>query len=165
VRFLSYANDTKHNMGSEPIPGGLMKVFRDTGDGGYLSYVGARDTKYIPKDEQVNLNLGPTEQVSVKPVLMDYRTDNYEWKDERITGWDEHRTFEVQVANYRPMRVKVEVRRNFPVTAWGLANSGQTGRYEKVDADTVQYTLDLDPNGRETFTYDVTWHMGSRGNR
>ncbi|MCJ7499792.1 DUF4139 domain-containing protein [bacterium] len=165
VRFLSFANDKKHNMGSEPIPGGLVKVFRDTGDDGYLSYVGARDTKYIPKGEEVNLNLGPSERVSVKPTTMDYRTDNYEWKDDLITGWDEHHTVEVKVANYRAMAVKVEVRRNFPVTAWELENNGDPGRYEKVDADTVQYSLDLAPNGRKTITYDVTWHMGSRGSK
>lgn len=165
VRFLSFANDRKHNMGSEPIPGGLVKVFRDTGDEGYLSYVGAWDTKYIPKGEEVNLNLGPSERVSVSPTLMNYRTDNYEWKDSRITGWDEHRTVEIKVANYRAMPVKVEIRRNFPVTAWELENTGDPGRYEKVDADTVQYTLDLAPNGRRVFTYDVTWHRGSRGNK
>ena len=165
VRFLSFANDRKHNMGSEPIPGGLVKVFRDTGDEGYLSYVGARDTKYIPKGEEMNLNLGPSEQVSVNPKLMDFRTDNYEWRDNQITGWDEHRTIEIKVANYRAMPVKVEVRRNFPVTAWELENNDDPGRYEKVDADTVQYTLDLPPNGLKTITYDVTWHKGSRGNK
>jgi hypothetical protein len=165
VRFLSFANDRKHNMGSEPIPGGLVKVFRDTGDEGYLSYVGARDTRYIPKGEEVNLNLGPSERVSVKQALMDYRTDNYEWAKDRITGWDEHRTVEIKIANYRAMPVKVEVRRNFPVTAWELENNSDPGRYEKVDADTVQYTLELPPNGRKTITYDVTWHKGSRGNK
>jgi hypothetical protein len=165
VRFLSFANDRQHNMGSEPIPGGLVKVFRDTGDEGYLSYVGARDTKYIPKDEEVNLNLGPTQRVSVKSSLMNYRTDNYEWKDDRITGWDEHRTMKVEVANYRAMPVKVEIRRNFPVTAWELENIGDPDRYEKVDADTVQYTVELPPNGRKIINYNMTWHKGSRGSK
>jgi hypothetical protein len=165
VRYLSFANDPGHNMGTEPIPGGLVKVFRDTGDDGYLSYVGARDTKYIPKGEEVNLNLGPSERVSVKPTLMTYRTDNYEWRSDSITGWDEHHTVEIDVVNYRTMPVKVEIRRNFPVTSWELENSGDPGSYKKVDADTVQYDLDLPPNGRKTITYDVTWHMGSRGNK
>jgi hypothetical protein len=34
-----------------------------------------------------------------------------------------------------------------------------------VDADTVQYTLDLPPNGRKVITYNVTWHQGSRGSK
>ncbi len=165
VRFISFANDRKHNMGSEPIPGGLVKVFRDTGDEGYLSYVGARDTKYIPRGGEVNLNLGPSERVSVIPTLMDYRTDNYEWRDGLITGWDEHRTVRIKIANYRGMPVKVEIRRNFPVTAWQLDSNSDPDRYKEVDADTVQYTLDMPPNGRKVITYNVTWHQGSRGNK
>ena len=165
VRFLSFANDRKHGMGSEPIPGGLVKVFRDTGKENALSYIGARETKYVPKNEEVNLNLGSSGQVSVKPVLMEYRTDNYEWYSESIRGWDEHRTYEVEVANYREIPVRVEIRRNFPVTAWKLENSGNGGRYEKIDADTVQYVMELEPNERRVFSYDVTWHMGSRANR
>ncbi|MDF1536986.1 MAG: hypothetical protein P1S46_10910, partial [bacterium] len=142
VRFISFANDQEHRLGSEPIPGGLVKVFRDTGQNGYLSYIGARENKYVPKDEEVNLDLGPSGQVSVIPTLMDYRTDNYEWHTDSITGWDEHRTVRVEVANYRDIPVKIEVRRNFPVTSWELENSGDSGRYEKVDADTVQYELE-----------------------
>ena len=165
VRFISFANDRKHNMGSEPIPGGLVKVFRDTGDEGYLSYVGERDTKYIPMGGEVNLNLGPSERVSVIPTLMDYRTDNYEWKDDLITGWDEHRTVRIKIANYRGMPVKIEIRRNFPVTAWQLDSNSDPDRYKVVDADTVQYTLDLPPNGRKVITYNVTWHQGSRGSK
>jgi hypothetical protein len=165
VRFISFVNDEKHRMGAEPIPGGLVKVFRDTGEDGFLSYVGAQKTRYIPKGEEVNLNMGPSREVSVKAILMDYRTDNYEWMNEAITGWDEHRTVKIEVANYRGMPVQVEVRRNFPVTAWKLDNEGDTGRHEKVDADTVQYTLDLDTRSKKTFIYSVTLHRGSRGNR
>jgi hypothetical protein len=165
VRFLSFANDKEHKMGSEPIPGGLVKVFRDTGDGGALSYIGARETRYIPKDEEVNLNLGSSRQVSVTPTVMDYRTDNYKWHKDSITGWDEHRTVKVEVANYRDIPVKVEVRRNFPVTSWKLENSGDTGRYEKVDSDTVQYEIELPAHGKKSFSYDVVYHQGSRANR
>ena len=165
VRFLSFANDKDHKLGSEPIPGGLVKVFRDTGDGGALSYIGARETRYIPKDEEVNLNLGASRQVSVTPTVMNYSTDNYQWHNDSITGWDEYRTVKVEVANYRDIPVKVEVRRNFPVSSWKLENLGDPGRYEKIDADTVQYELELPAHGKSSFSYDVVYHQGSRGNR
>ena len=165
VRFISFANDRKHRLGKEPIPGGLVKVFRDTGDDSLLSYVGARQTRYVPKGAEVNLDLGPSRDVSVKTTLMGYHTDKYEWKDNSITGWDEHLSVRVEADNYRDTPVLVEVRRNFPVKAWKLENSGDTGRYEKVDADTVQYTMDLSSHQGRTFTYDVTYHRGSRGTR
>lgn len=171
VRFLSFANDKEHRLGKEPIPDGLVKVFRRIDREGRLSYVGARDTKYIPVGEEAALNLGPTDQVSVKPVLMELSTDNYEWRETRvggdpqvITGWDEHRTVKVEVANYREIPVKVEIRRNFPGTNWTLSNEGEFGSYEKVDADTVQYTLELPARARKTFTYRHHLRTGSRAN-
>jgi len=167
IRFLAFANDEKHKLGKEPIPDGLYKVFLKTGGEGRLAYVGAQASKYVPKGGEVNLNLGPTEDVSVKPTVMEYATDNYEWKsepnrDELITGWDEHRTVKVEVSNYRDIPVTVEIRRNFNGKAWELTNQGDAGTYEKVDADTVQYTLKLAPHAKKTFTYQHTMHLGSR---
>ncbi len=168
VRFLEFANDAAHNLGKEPIPGGLVKVFRRIDPRG-LSYVGAQNTRYVPKGEEVTLNLGPADDVTVKPTLMGLATDNYEWKrdgkteNDEVTGWDEHHTFKVEVANHRDIPVRIEVRRNFPVTAWELDNEGDVGEFETVDADTVQYTLELPPHASREFRYRLTLHLGSRG--
>ena len=165
VRFISFANDKAHKLGNEPIPGGLVKVFRSV-DGDRLSYTGAQTTKYVPKGEKVDLNMGTSADVSVEPTLMDFKTDNYEFNTmNNITGWDEHHTVTVEVANYRDIPVKVEIRRSFPVTAWELRSSGETGDYKKVDKDTVQYLKELPAHGRSEFTYKVTLHMGTRGSR
>jgi hypothetical protein len=164
VRFLSFANDEKHNLGGEPIPGGLVKVFRRVDDDHRLSYTGAQTTKYIPEGETVELNLGRSEDVSVEPILMEFATDNYEFNPKQnIIGWDEHHTVRVEVANYRDISVKVEIRRSFPVASWEIDNQGEWGDYRKVDKDTVQYTLELPPGGRKEFTYRVVLHMGTRG--
>jgi hypothetical protein len=162
VRFLSFANDEEHNLGKEPIPGGLVKVFRQVDQENHLSYLGAQATKYIPMGEDVNLNLGTSNQISVTPTLMDYSTDNYEWKGDRITGWDEHHTVKMELVNYRNIPVKMEVRRNFPVASWEISHEGSPGKFEKVDRDTVQYTIELPPHGRSQFTYKVALHRGSR---
>ena len=162
VRFLSFANDEEHNLGKEPIPGGLVKVFRQVDQENHLSYLGAQATKYIPMGGDVNLNLGTSNQISVTPTLMDYSTDNYEWKGDRITGWDEHHTVKMELVNYRNIPVKMEVRRNFPVASWEISHEGSPGKFEKVDRDTVQYTIELPPHGRSQFTYKVVLHRGSR---
>jgi len=165
IRFLSFINDEKHTLGKEPIPGGLVKVFRNVDDQDHLSYIGAQSVKYIPKDEEVALNLGASQDVSVKPTLMDFSSDHYEWKDDKIKGWNEHLTFKVNVANYRDIPAKVEVRRNFPVTTWKLSSEGDYGKYEKVDKDTVQYTMELPPHSKKEFSYNVTLYKGSRSVR
>ncbi|MCP4261368.1 MAG: DUF4139 domain-containing protein, partial [Planctomycetes bacterium] len=58
VRFLSFKNDKEHELGESPIPGGMLKVYRNAGDEGHLSYTGQSSFKYIPVDEDVELNLG-----------------------------------------------------------------------------------------------------------
>jgi hypothetical protein len=166
VRFVSFVNDDRHRLGKEPIPGGLVKVFRRADPAaGDLSYVGAQETKYVPKGGDVDLNLGPSDLVSAEFVPMDLETSNYDWYSESITGWDETWTVRAKVANFRDVPARMELRRSFPVTAWELVNEGDFGAYEKVDADTVQYVIDLPANTRREFTYRVTLHKGSRGQR
>ena len=73
IRYISFANDKEHSLGDTPIPDGNVKIFSKADKQGYLSYVGGMDIKYIPVNEEVELNLGPARLVSVEPVLMDYK--------------------------------------------------------------------------------------------
>lgn len=162
VRFLHFANDEKHKLGEEPIPGGLVKVFRAVGGDEGLSYIGAQTTRYIPRGEDVNLNLGASDQVSVTPTLVNYSTGRYEWHDSSITGYDEKFTVKMELANFRDIPVKLEVRRFFPVSSWEISHEGDPGDFKKIDRNTVQYTVELPPHGRSQFTYEVVYHHGSR---
>jgi hypothetical protein len=160
VRFLSFKNDKEHELGETPIPGGMLKVYRGVGDTGHLSYTGQSSFKYIPVDEDVELNLGPVANVVVEPKLMDFETENYRF-DRRgnISGWDEIHTFKIEVRNTRDIGVKVEIKRNFNTQYWDLAKSGDFGQFEKVDLDTVKFTLLLKPRSAKTFEYILrTYH-------
>jgi len=77
IRFVKFANDEEHNLGQTPIPNGDVKIYGKADSEGYLSYVGGTNIKYIPVDEEVELNLGPARLVKVEPKLMDFKTDNY----------------------------------------------------------------------------------------
>jgi len=163
VRFLSFKNDEEHELGETPIPGGLLKVYRGVGDKGHLSYTGQSSFKYIPVDEDVELNLGAVANVVVEPMLMDFRTKNYRFdRWGNISGWDEIRTFKVEVRNTREIPVKVEIKRNFPTQYWGLKKSGQFGKFEKEDLDTVKFTLELEPRSKMEFEYVLTTYHGVR---
>ncbi len=163
VRFLSFNNDKEHELGETPIPGGMLKVYRNTGGEGHLSYTGQSSFKYIPVDEDVELNLGAIVNVVVEPKLMDFKTENYEF-DRRgnISGWDEVRTFKIEVKNTREIDVKVEIKRNFNTTYWELARSGEIDNFEKVDADTIKFTLALKPRSAEKFEYVLRTYHGTR---
>ena len=163
VRFLSFKNDEDHNLGQTPIPGGMLKVYRGVGHGGHLSYTGQSSFKYIPVDEDVELNLGPVANVVVEPKRMDYKTDHYMF-DRRgnVSGWDEIRTFKIEVRNTRHIPVKVEIKRNFDTPYWDLKTKSD---YEKVDNNTIKFTLKLEPRSVKTFEYVLTTYEGERQER
>ena len=163
IRFLGFKNDKTHKLGDTPIPGGAIRVFRLVDDARHLAYAGRSDFKYIPVGEKVELNLGAVRNLIVEPVLMAYHTDHYRFdKKGQVTGWDEIRTFRIQVKNTRTVAVRLEIKRNFNTHTWDIENSGDYGKFEKEDKDTVKYTLELPPRSHRTFEYTLTTYQGSR---
>ncbi len=163
VRFLSFKNDKEHKLGETPIPGGTLKVYRTADDKGHLSYTGQSAFKYIPVDDDVELNLGPVANVVVEPTLMDYKTANYRLdRNRNISGWDEITTVKVEVKNTRDIAVKVEIQRNFDSSSWTLKESGDFDKFEKVDLDTVKFTSELKPRSVRNFSYILTSYRGIR---
>jgi hypothetical protein len=163
VRFLNFKNDKEHKLGDTPIPGGMLKVYRTVDNKGQLSYVGQSDFKYIPVNEDVELNLGPVGDVVVESKLMDFKTDNYRFdRNRNVSGWDEISTFKMEVRNTREIPVKVEIQRNFNTPYWTLEKSGDFGQFEKVDVDTVKFTLVLEPRSTKKFHYILTTYQGVR---
>jgi hypothetical protein len=163
MRFLSFKNDKDHKLGETPIPGGMLKVYRNVGNQGHLSYTGQSQFKYIPVDEDVELNLGAVADIVVEPKLMDYKTENFRFDSKgNVAGWDEVRTFKVDVKNTRDIDVKVEIKRRFPTQYWDIKNSGDFGAFEKVDLTTVKFTLELKPHSTKTFEYVLRTYHGIR---
>ncbi len=163
MRFLSFKNDKDHKLGQTPIPGGNLKVYRTVDEKNHLSYVGQSSFKYVPVDEDVELNLGPVGDVVVEPVMMNFETDNYRFGNKgNISGWDEIRKYQIEVRNTRQIPIKVEIQRRFDTTYWDLKKSGQFDDFEKVDAYGVKFTLNLQPNSVKKFDYTLTTYQGTR---
>jgi len=163
IRFVKFANDEEHNLGDTPIPDGQVRIYSQTDEDGLLSYVGGTGVKYIPVNEEVELNLGGARLVKVEPKLMDFKTKNYRFDGRHnISGWDEVRTFKIEVRNTRALAVKVEIKRNFPTQYWDLKQTTPLGEYEKEDLDTVKFTLELEPRSKKEFGYVLTTYHGVR---
>lgn len=162
-RFLSFTNDEEHKLGTTPIPDGTLTAYRRADAQGHLSYEGQSSFKYIPVNEEVELDLGPVENIVVEPVLMEARTENYRFdRDRDVAGWDEIETFEVKVKNTREVPAKIEIRRNFDTQYWTMKQAGQIDEFEKVDLDTVKFTLLLPARSERTFHYTLTTYQGVR---
>ncbi|HON93196.1 MAG TPA: DUF4139 domain-containing protein [Sedimentisphaerales bacterium] len=163
VRFLSFKNDQQHKLGQTPIPDGNLKVYRSVDDAKHLSYEGQSAFKYIPVNDKVELNLGTVADVVVEPKLMDYKTENYRFNNRgNVSGWDEVQTFTVEVRNTRDVPAKIEIVRNFRTPSWDLKQSGDEVAYEKVDLDTVKFTVEMPPQSKKTFEYTLTTYQGVR---
>jgi hypothetical protein len=163
TRFLSFKNDEAHKLGQTPLPDGNLTVYRSADEQKHLSYEGRSSFKYIPVNEDVELNLGAVADVVVEPNLIETRTDNYRFDNKRdISGWDEVQVFNVQVRNTRDVPVKVEITRNFASPYWDLKRSDDVGSFEKVDLDTVKFTVELPPHSKQAFGYTLTTYNGVR---
>jgi len=171
IRFLSYKNDKEHNLGETPIPGGTLKVYREVSQDTKtttpaLSYAGESSFKYIPVGQDIELNLGAVENITVEAKLMDYKTDGYLFNHKgNITGWNEYKTFQVEVKNTGNIPVRVEIKRNLDSRKWTIMNNGTYGKYEKIDADTIKYTLELPASATQTFTYELEIPRGQRADK
>ena len=83
--------------------------------------------------------------------MMDFKTENYRFdSDGDIIGWDEVRSYEIETRNTRDIAIKVEIKRNFPTQFWQITGNND---YEEYDADTIEFTLEMQPASKETLTY------------
>ena len=160
IRFVSFVNDEEHNLGETPIPNGTVKIYSQADSQGYLSYVGGTSVKYIPVDEEVELNLGPARLVSVEPILMDFKTDNYVFdKKNNIAGWDEIRSWKIKITNTRTLPIEIEITRGFGTAYWTLQTDAP---YEKHDATHARFKVNLEPRSKRPFGYTVRTYHGVR---
>ena len=163
IRFVAFANDEEHNLGQTPIPDGGVKIYRYADTQGHLSYVGGTDIKYIPVDEEIELNLGPARLVSVEPTLMDFKTDNYMFDPNgNITGWDEIRTWKMELTNARQLQVEIEITRGFGTPYWKLQHDDEEVSYEQHDVEHARFKAEIQPRTKRKFNYTVTTYHGTR---
>jgi hypothetical protein len=160
IRYLSFANDEKHELGETPIPNGQVRIYSQADSEGYLSYVGGAGVKYIPVDEEVELNLGAARLVTVEPTMMAFKTANYVFDTHKdIIGWDEIRSWKVEVTNTRTLPVEVEITRGFETAYWDLDSDIP---YDKHDVTRARFTLAVEPRSKRVFNYTVTTYHGRR---
>ena len=157
IRFISFSNDKDHNLGDTPIPNGNVRIYSQADTNGHLSYVGGTDVKYIPVDEEVELNLGSARLVSVEPTLVDFKTSNFLFdKKGNVAGWDEIRSWKIEITNTRQLPIDIEITRGFETAYWTLEHNDEAISYEKHDATHARFKTKLQPQNKRTFTYTVT---------
>ena len=165
VRFVSFVNDDEHELGETPLPNGAMKIYRHTNADHNLSYVGGADVKYIPVNEDVELNLGPARLVKVAPVLMSKSTENITFNDKgNVNGWDEIEEYKVTVTNTREIPIDMEITWNMGTVSWELDMDDKSVavKYKKHDSKRARFTMTVKPRSEISFTNTITKYREKR---
>jgi len=73
VRMFLLVNNEESNLGTTPLPNGIVRLYRDNGRDG-LAFLAQQNIKYVPIGDDIELNLGPDPEVIhewVKPPHRD----------------------------------------------------------------------------------------------
>jgi len=159
VRFFILANDTEHKLGESPLPDGIIRVFRDNGRNG-LNYFTAQSTKYIPIKEKIELNVGADDQIVYERLVLDVARSEFQYDHTppRVVGWDEARTWQEEVRNYRAKPIKIEIRH---VLAGDVEFSAEAvGDLKLYDYRTPEYTMTIPSRKPTKWVTEGTFHLG-----
>jgi hypothetical protein len=169
IRFVKFTNDKDHNLGQTPLPNGDMKIYGLADSEGHLSYIGGATVKYIPVNEEVELDLGPARLVSVELKVMEFKAENFMFDQNKdVCGWDEVRDWQIKITNTTQLPVQIEVTRAFSTSYWDLRvieGAGPADKlvdYKKHDATHARFKVELAPRSKRTFCYTLRTYHGVR---
>ncbi len=158
LRYCRFKNDKASKLGNEPLPDGEVKAFRLVSDDSLYAFVGRTTAKYIPVNEQVELELGSDLEVMIKPTLVNWvKTDIQFDPHGNVKGWTIKETWEVDVQNSKNIDVVLDVRRNFS----GDWTINTATAHEKVDATKIKFIVPLKPREQRKFSYELMTRFGT----
>ncbi|MCC7509086.1 MAG: DUF4139 domain-containing protein [Planctomycetes bacterium] len=159
TKVLEFKNDEEHKLGKEPLPDGLVRLYKDAGNG-RLSWMGALASKYIPKKEEVKVNVGPDAECTMKERRISLRKKDLTFRDNWLVGWTTVEEFETEVRNFRSRDVEVEIHRSM-YGDFDFAGEG----FEKHDADTQKIRFTLKAGATRKFKFTVTIRSGTNSRK
>ena len=162
MRFYKFKNDEKSKLGKEPLPDGSVMAFRTVTKDNLDNFVGRTAVKYIPIDEEVEMQLGNDAEVRIAPKLMNWQKDAIRFdKNGNVTGWTTKATWKIELQNSKNIPVTLDIRRNF-TGDWEVATED---KFEKVDAKKIKFVLQLNPGEKRTLNYTLTTRHGTNATK
>ena len=158
MRFYKFKNDEDSKLGTEPLPDGSVMAFRTVTDDSLYNFVGRTNVKYIPIDEEVEMQLGHDPEVRIAPKLMDWRKVDVRFNAAgNVSGWTTQEDWTFELQNSKSIPVTLDIRRNF-AGDWEVASDDA---FEKVDATKIKYVFELKPGEKRTLKYTLTTRHGT----
>jgi hypothetical protein len=143
-----FINSEANHLGT-PLPAGRLRFYRQDTDG-QLEFTGENEIKHTPRDETIRAFTGSAFDIKGERRQTDYHIDfNSRWVDE---------SFEIKLRNHKKDAVVVRVVEHlYRGMGWEIVEKSST--YLKTDAQTVEFQVQVPPDGEKTVTYKAhyTW--------
>ena len=147
--LVSFENKKDNALGM-PLPKGKIRVYKEDPSDGTLEFIGEDLIDHTPRNETVRLRLGEAFDVRGTRAVEDFSVDNARKQ------MSETVTFEVRNQKAATQRVIVR-ERLYRWRNWTIPQSDPA--FRKIDASTVEWTLDVPAEGTTTIRYrvDYSW--------
>ena len=147
--YLRFKNKKEIGLGM-PLPSGRIRVSKLDPADQTLEFIGEDTIDHTAKDEEVLIKLGSAFDVVGERKQTDFAVDtSRKTMDESV---------EIKVRNHKDEKVKVIVKENLYRWATWTINK-KTHEFEKVDARTIHFPVEIEKDGEVTIRYSVhyTW--------
>lgn len=141
---LEFENTEENGLGIA-LPAGKVRAFKEDPVDGSLEFVGEDTIDHTPKKEELSLYIGDAFDIAVEHKVTDSKV-------ERRSRTETH---EVELRNRKDEEVTVFVDHNFRPWSNREVNRSNFG-YEKRDADTIRFEVEVPADSTETLTFTVT---------
>ncbi len=173
VRLYLLRNDEDSELGSTPLPDGIVRLYRDNGRDG-LSFLTEQTIRYVPIGQEIELNLGNDPEVVHERIRLKSFRDSFWYHrhgvsvyyspdeghriqiKDTIAGWDDHQQWVDRIRNYRGETIDVEIRRSF--NGHVVFKSGLAPVLH--DYRTPEFSAQVQPGQRRDLAYELVFKQG-----
>jgi hypothetical protein len=144
--YVEFENKKDNNLGM-PLPKGKVRLYKRDEEDKSLEFIGEDTIDHTPKDEKVRLRIGNAFDIVGERKTMDFKRPSDHVMEE---------TIEIEVRNHKKEAVTVRiVEHMYRWAQWEIIDGDKD--YSKMDARTVEFYRDIQPDGKANIKYTVRY--------
>lgn len=146
ANYLEFSTGEENGLGAD-LPAGRMRVYQEDVDGSAL-LIGENYIDHTPEGEQVDIFLGNAFDLVGERTQTNFNL---------ISATVLEETYEIRLRNRKDdQTVQIRVPEQlFRWSNWEILNASH--EYEKVDSSTIEFRVDVPPQGETVITYTVRY--------
>lgn len=158
TKVLEFKNNEECKLGKEPLPDGLIRLFRQSASG--MGYMGALASKYIAKNDEVKISVGSDPEVTLKEKRKSFAKQDLVFQQRGnnrvVSGWTTLEEFEIELKNFRGREIAVEIHRS----AAGDHDFDSEDKPEVENFNTRKFRFALAANASRKLVFRITTRFG-----